>query len=348
MTFELNSFIDPDPQKIGEDVYHFLEYLNGPSKIFLTGEDTARTRGFVTLLHGNEPSGTMALFRWLKSGKKPAVNIICIIASVNAASTPPQFNFRVLEPGRDLNRCFKAPFNDTQGEIAEGILETLKMYQPEAVIDMHNTSGTGPAFAVVTHNDQQHDALTSLFTQRLIVTHLKLGALMEISEYLCPTVTIECGGRLDEESHEIAWEGLSRYFLQSQVLATEPTDWGLEILHNPVRLELSEDCKLTYSEQNDVVFDLCLLPSIEHYNAGVTKKDTQLGWVNSDDLSKVFSSENSLSHCVVEELVYIDGDKLLTRRDLKLFMITTNPVIAKMDCLFYAVKSNGHEVTARA
>ena len=56
------------------------------------------------------------------------------------------------------------------------------MHHPEAVIDLHNTSGSGPSFGVCTHMDRQHDALVSLFTQRLIVSNLGLGALMEISE----------------------------------------------------------------------------------------------------------------------------------------------------------------------
>lgn len=347
MTFTLNSFTDPGPDMIGKNVYEFMEFLGGPSKILLTGEDTDRTRAFITLLHGNEPSGIISLFRWLKSGKRPVVNIICIIASVEAANTQPQFSYRVIENKRDLNRCFRSPFNDQQGKLAQCILTTLEQNQPEAAIDMHNTSGSGPAFAVATYMDQKHEALTSLFSLRLVVTSLRLGALMEISEHLCPTVTIECGGRLDEESHEIAWEGLCSYFTSINVLEQGPVNLGLELLHNPVRLELNPDCQICYSEQVSSKHDLTLPPDIEHLNAGITKKDTLLGWVSTDgssNLSTIFSSKNSLDECVLNELVYIEDGKLLTRQDLKLFMITTNSVIAKMDCLFYAVKSDGSEI----
>jgi hypothetical protein len=344
MSIELNRFVDPDPNSIGDNVSEFLDYLGGPSEIFLSGEDGSKTRAFVTLLHGNEPSGTIALFKWLKSGKKPSVNVVCIVASVAAASLEPRYSNRVFDNQRDLNRCFREPFYDDPGFLADEILKTLKRYEPECLIDMHNTSGSGPSFAVAIYEDPQHDALTELFTKRLIVTHLRLGALMEVTEYLCPTVTIECGGRLDERAHQIAFEGLERYFTQESVLVNDGYKADLEVLTNPVRLELKADCRLKYGESITEDSDLCLLPSIERLNSGITAKDTQLGWVATEDLTAIFSSQNSQEECVVNELVYIQNGALFAKRDLKLFMITSNPDIAKMDCLFYAVKDCGSEV----
>ncbi len=348
MKCTLKNLLDPHPDQIGETVTDFLRYLGGPSIIFLTGNDISRTRAFVTLLHGNEPSGVKALFRWLKSGRRPQVNIVCIIASVEAAMFGPAFSHRVIDPMRDLNRCFNGPFDDEQGELARDIVSTLQRYQPESVIDMHNTSGSGPSFAVATFSDQKHEALTTLFTQRLIITHLKLGALMEISEHLCPTVTIECGGRLDNEADEIGWDGLSNYFSSENVFAVRSADWGLELLHNPVRLELNENCSLCYSDQASSGYNLTLPPTVEHLNFGVTRKNTLLGWVNNGvvpELSNIFSCRNSVDESVLNELIYIVGNEILVRQDLKLFMITCDPLIAKMDCLLYAVKSDGSELS---
>src|SRR6056297_180008 len=193
---------DPLPADLGGSVEDFLSRLDGPACVFIEGENTARTRALVTLLHGNEPSGVMALFRWLKSARKPAVNVVCIIASVPAALAAPLFSHRMLPRARDLNRCFRPPFDDAQGALAEELLEILHLHQPEAVVDIHNTSGSGPAFGVCTFMDRQHSALVSLFTRQLIVSNLRLGALLDISEHHYPTVTVEVGGRLDPEAHE--------------------------------------------------------------------------------------------------------------------------------------------------
>lgn len=333
----MHVFKDPNPDQFGTHVVSFLQGLGGPSCIHLSGKDKSRTRAFVTLLHGNEPSGSMALLRYLQSGQQPAVNMICIVASVPAALEEPQFTHRMLPRARDLNRCFKPPFDDSQGKLALEILDILKQHQPEAVVDLHNTSGSGPSFGVVTHMDTQHDALVSLFSQRMIVTSLKLGALMDISEHHYPTVTIEVGGRLDDEAHLLAYEGLCRYFNQPRVLTEQhDTDWGLEIFSDPVRLELLDHTTLTYADEPSEHFDVTLKTDIEHHNFGGVQPDTLLGWVN-DTGKPPFSAIDKHGQCALSRLIRIENGKLYPAKPLKLFMITNSPEIAATDCLFYAV-----------
>lgn len=336
---------DPAASDIGNNVEEFLRQLGGPACFFLTGEDTSRTRALVTLLHGNEPSGAMAVLRWLQSGQRPAVNVVCIVASVVAALEPPLFSHRMLPRARDLNRCFRAPFDDAQGTLAAEILEILHMHHPEAVIDMHNTSGSGPSFGVCTHMDRQHDALVSLFTQRLIVSNLGLGALMEISEHSYPTVTVEVGGRLDEEAHELAYEGMCAYLLAPTVLSHEETDWGLELLRDPIRLELADNVTLTYAEEPSVNYDITLKTDIEHHNFGGVSPDTLLGWATGPE-RRLFTALDVGGACAVTRLVRIEDGKLYPAQPLKLFMITNNAAIAESDCLFYAVADDGSAICA--
>jgi len=334
---------NPAPHDLGGDVEKFLTYLGGPACILLEGKDASRTRAFVTLLYGNEPSGAMALYRWLRSGQQPAVNVVCIVASVVAALSNPAFSHRMLPGARDLNRCFKPPFADEQGRLAEEILEILRLHHPEAVVDMHNTSGSGPAFGVCTYMDRHHDALVSLFTQRLIVSNLGLGALMDISESSYPTVTVEVGGRLDAEAHELAYDGLCRYFCEQQVLDLKATDWGLELLHDPLRLELSGGVTLTYAEKSAQGYDVTLRKDIEHHNFGTVHPDTPLGWLNGEP-RRLFSALDANGRCAVDRLVRTEEGVLYPARPLKLFMITTNALIAETDCLFYAVADDGQTI----
>jgi hypothetical protein len=334
---------DPEPGSGGNNVEEFLRWLDGPACLFFTGEDSGRTRALVTLLHGNEPSGAMALQRWLQAGQRPAVNVVCIVASVVAALEPPLFSHRMLPRARDLNRCFRPPFEDVQGVLAQEILEILRLHRPEAVVDMHNTSGSGPSFGVCTHMDRQHDALVSCFTQRLIVSNLGLGALMEISEHSFPTVTVEVGGRLDEQAHELAYEGLCRYFQAKNVLDQGDTDWGLELLRDPIRLELNDNVTLTYAEEPSASYDITLKADIEHHNFGTVGADTLLGWATGPERS-LFSALDAGGRCAVNRLVRIENGELYPAQPLKLFMITNNAAIAESDCLFYAVADDGSTV----
>ena len=339
---------DPQPGICGDNEEQFLRNLGGPSCLFLSGEDPQRCRAFVTLLHGNEPSGLLALRAWLLSGRRPAVNILCIVASVEAALAVPVFSNRMPREARDLNRCFRPPFHDAQGALAEEILAALRAHRPEAVVDMHNTSGSGPAFGVCSHLDRQHDALVSLFTRRMIVSHHRLGALMELSDEQCPTVTVEVGGRQDAEAHELAVESLRRYFLAPQVLTDAfDHDWGLEILRNPLRLELRPGTRFGYGESALSDCNLTLRRDIEHYNFGTVDEDTLLGWITADP-ARVFRAQDAHGRCAVSTLLRVRGGRLYPARPLKLFMITTSARIALTDCLCYAVADDGSPVLSAA
>jgi len=288
-----------------------------------------------------------ALRRWLLEGRRPAVNLLFIVASVHAALEAPAFSHRMLPRARDLNRCFRPPFDDEQGRLAEEILEVLRLHRPEAVVDMHNTSGSGPSFGVCTHLDRQHDALVSLFTRRLIVSRLELGALMETSDERCPTVTIEVGGRLDDEAHALAWEGLQRYATREHVLADDgETDWGLEILDDPIRLELREGATLAYGEAPRAGHDITLCADIEHHNFGVVDGATRLGWINGDPRD-LFRAVDATGRCAVATLLRSDHGQLYPAQGLKLFMITTNATIAQADCILYAVADSGRPILSR-
>jgi len=326
---------NPQPSTFGNNLESFLLALGGPACLYLDGCDSSRTRALVTLQHGNEPSGAMALFRYLRSGQKPAVNVVCIVPSVPAALEPPLCSHRMLPRARDLNRCFRPPFEGSQGRLAEEILEILHLHNPEAVLDIHNTSGSGPGFAVVTHMDRQHDALASLFTDRMVISNLGLGALMEISESLYPTVTIEVGGRLDEPAHELAYEGLCRYFGNQQVLNVGDADWGPELFVDPIRLELGEHTTLCYADERSKHHDITLKTDIEHHNFGTVDHNTLLGWVGEADVP-LFTAIDKNGNCALDRLIRIEQGKLYPAGELKLFMITSNPAIATTDCLFYA------------
>lgn len=316
----------------------FLQRLNGPRYFVLDGKDNSRTRFFITLLHGNEPSGVMALLRWLQNYFTPAVRIVCVVASVKTALGPPLFHYRTMPGVRDLNRCFQAPFDDEPGQLAEQILNLIHRYQPEAVIDVHNTSGSGPAFGVATHDDEQHHALTALFSDQLVITHLKLGALMDISEEYYPTVTIEAGGRLDQKAHDTAWNGLLNYITRTDLFRGHYPP--INMIVEPIRVELNAGTNLTYATTANAEFDVTLLDNIDRFNFVNIGPNTQLGWVNRGTLDHFIVSDCKYNSHINDWLRIEDGGKLYPANRATLFMITTNPVIATEDCLFYAVKAS--------
>ena len=330
----------PAADQIGDSVEAFLRNMGGPTLIHVPGKDRSRKRAVSTLLHGNEPSGTRAVFRWLQEGVEPAVDMLLFIVSVKTTLLEPLFFYRHLPEEKDPNRCFKEPFEGEQGALALAMLDLLQKHQPEALIDIHNTSGMGPAFSVSMKQDAAHEALTSLFCERMLITGLRLGALFEYSERNVPTVTIECGGSQDPRSDEIAYQGLVRYASQADVLTPPDADWELDILHEPVRVEISADASICYQEQPDPAVDVTLPPDVERHNFGRILPDVVLGWVKPDSWQKI-SVKTAKGLDVKARLLRLCEGRLQPAQALKLFMVTTNPAIAKSDCLFYAVTDDG-------
>lgn len=332
----IERWYNPSPEQLGHSVFEFIERLQRPTLIEIDGRDNSRTRIISTLLHGNEPSGLHAVYAFLSQQLQPAVRVVFFIGAVQAAKQPPVFSYRQLPGEKDLNRCFKPPFDSYQGKVARALLSTIHDIQPECLVDIHNTSGSGPSFAVSIRNDLPHQTLVSHFTERLIVTDLRLGALMELAEREVPTITVECGGAQDKTSHLMAIEAVERFLTQRDVFAEPETDWGLEILHNPIRVELKPDATLAYEVVPVKTVDVTLPPDIERLNFGFMHADTQLGWLGDRGLD-CFNVVTHAGDDVTHEILTTSDGKLYPAQTLKAFMITTNPGIAKSDCLFYAV-----------
>ncbi len=326
---------NPDQAEIADSVSNFLEQLDGPTWIYLQGQDSTRCRVVTTLLHGNEPSGLHALHQWLSSDHQPAVDLYCFVGSVDAARAAPGFHYRQLPGARDLNRCFRPPFNDEQGQIAADLLHRICGVRPEAVIDVHNTSGAGPSFAVACDNRPAHKSVSMLFTPRLIITDIRLGALMEIEEDF-PVTTIECGGAHDPRAHALAWDGFKQFALRKQLFNSEVESGEMDIYRHPMRVELFAGCAISFAAAADPAADLTLHTDIEGFNFGAVPAGTALGWLGEQGLSCLVvrdshGSDHTLRFFADEEGV------LVTRQSLKFFMITKDINIAKADCLFYLV-----------
>ncbi len=325
----------PDEQMLGSSPDWFLHQLGQASWITQPGLDTSRNRVVSTLLHGNEPSGFCAVWRWFKTGETPAGTTHFFLGAVKTALAEPGFFYRQLPDQRDQNRCFNGPFDDEPGQIAKAMLKQLSACQPEAMVDLHNTSGTGPAFTVTIEDTPSHRALTSLFAERMLHTEVRLGALMELTTPQCPILTVECGGAMDPRSEQVAYDGLEQYLLRRDVLHEPQSDWALEVLRQPMRICLNKDASIAYADHPVGQVDLTLPCTIEKLNFGLVPAGTRIGWLGPQGLDAIEVLDGH-GRCHTDRLFQHREDELVLRQAAHLFMITSNPQIAISDCLFYA------------
>lgn len=332
---ELKIWKDPDKNEVGDTPIDFLRILGGATAIHLSGQDRSRARVLVTLTHGNEPSGLMAVHRWLAEGhRQPAVNIVVILSSVETALTRPFFFYRHLPGRRDLNRCFSPPYEGKDGQLALAILAEIRKHCPEAVVDIHNTSGSSHSFAVSYNDSPDKRKLAGIFENCLLNSKLQLGALMEQDlELGVPIVTIEAGGVQDLKTKENTWQGLEKYFLMKDLYKASKE---IFVLHNPLRLELAPNSSVDYADRCLPDINVVLRKDIERFNFRPVKKEDMLGWLNGVGLAGLTVIKENKTRDA-NEFFELKAGKFYPRNQMQIFMATTQRNIAVSDCLFYFI-----------
>jgi hypothetical protein len=342
---EINYLKDPQWIDLHADNEQFLLSMTGPTVIDITGKDTSKYRVFVTLMQGDEPSGLIAIHRWLTAREdieQPQTNIRFIICSIEAAAQRPLFSNRFIRDGIDINRCFSDNMpselnTDQYGyyQRAQLIEQAIREVNPEMIIDLHNCSSPGPTFAISAFITTETLALASFFCQTLILSDLKIGSLME-QEFDCPFITIECGDKLDEQAHEIAFSGISQVS-KCPNFGYIHQDKRVEVIYRPLRLQLNNDVQFSLASFDEGNLGITLKKNIEHFNYGSAHQYEMLGWMDGNGLSNLKLLDNNGNN-VIDEYFYARDNQLVCLHNLRLFKATTNKNVAVNDCLFYVAK----------
>ncbi len=333
----IHELAPPGPEGLGPSPEDWLRRLPGPVQLTVPGRDRRRSRAWVTLLHGNEPSGLRALHAWLSSSPRPCVDLHAFVLSVETARHEVVYRHRMRPGARDLNRCFEGPADDAPGALAAELLERLRRLRPEVLVDIHNTSGLGPAYAVSTRVDADRLALASLFSSYLIHTDIRLASLMEAVEDELPVVTVECGGAGDPDADAVALRGLERLASEPSLRVPEPPP---RVLSHPVRVQLRPGVSVAYARQPVPGVELTLRSDLDRHNFEPVLPGQCLGWLGRRGLAALDSragDDVDRTH----ELFHARGELLEPSQPLDLLMVTTTPRIAREDCLFYAVPDRG-------
>lgn len=320
-----------------ESPLDWLRGLGGPALVRVPGHDGSRCRVVSTLLHGNEPSGVLAVHAWLRTAAPPAVDTFFFLGAVEAALAEPAFGHRFLPGRRDLNRCFRPPFADREGELAGELLERLRKASPEALVDVHNNTGHNPPYGVGPRAGAAELNLVALFGRRYVHSHLHLGAVIEATAEEFPSVTVECGRAGDPAADAVALDGLAAFLdrerLEHERLEGEP----LEIFRDPIRVSLRPGLRLAFGRAPAHGADLTVSGDVDRHNFDPLPPGAPIGWVGAGGawpLRALATDGADRSR----ELFETRGDVLQTRRSIVPIMMTTNPDVAVADCLFYVVR----------
>lgn len=338
MSFPLQLLDGPRAADVPADPVAFLRRLGGPAAIRVAGRDRRRCRVVVTLLHGNEPSGLRAVHGWLRAGQLPATDALLVLGGVAAALAEPVLTRRELPGSVDLNRCFgdREPAGPAR-EFARAILDLIRRSEPEALVDVHNNTGHNPVYGVAPRVGDAERQLVGLFAGRVVHYDLRLGALVEETPELCPTVVVEAGRAGAPGADAAARRGLDLLLGQDDIVGSGLPVPVLELFSRPVRVEAAPGVSLAYGAGACAGAALTVAEDIDRHNFERLAPGTAMGWLAAGAPWPLVARGADGADCSRELFELVDG-RLVTRRELVPIMMTTDPGIATSDCLFYAVE----------
>lgn len=330
------NIINADQLVLPSSAEQWLLEINQPTIVEITGKDTLRYRVFSVLIHGNEPSGFFAAFNYLKQLKAsqaiPQTNIAICISSIRAAKLEPYFSNRYVPGEFDLNRRFgRSRCRDKVTSLAKDLSNYINSRNPEFVIDLHNTSGQGPAFGVSCYQNPAINKLTSIFSDKMVFTNLVVGSLME-QNFNCPIVTIECGYSYDIKAHEVAFNGMNQ--LANISTLDDIKESTVTTYSHPLRVQVEPGISIDFGLVKNPNVDITLRKDIELLNYELVRQGTAIGWLNHD-LEKSLNAYDQDNKNIICELFCVKNEHIILKKDCHVFMATSILDIALSDCLFY-------------
>jgi len=319
------------PEGFLETGFRELErVLPGPSLIRLAGQADPPLL-LATLLHGNEPTGLMAVQKLLRSyrdaGEKLPRSLYLFVGNPAAAAQ----NVRHLPGQLDFNRIWDG--GDRPEHRMAGELKRLAMERGLfASIDIHNTSGENPHYGCVNKIDAACIQLASLFSPKLIYFTRPKGVLSSAFAEHVPSITIESGKPEDPYGLPHVYAFLCRVMTLDAIPQWAGGGDGLEVFHSIGRVQVPDVSRIGFSEKRNG-FDFCFIDHIDQKNFSELPANALIGWRLNPQLGLRVIDESGQD--VAENFLVYVNEEIRLKRAVVPSMFTQDERIVHQDCLGY-------------
>jgi hypothetical protein len=179
--------------------------------------------------------------------------------------------------------------------------------------------------------------LASLFGERLVASDLALGTLTEATAHDFPSVAVECGRAGDPAADATALAGLTRYAALDAIETRRVLAPRMTVLERPLRVRALPEVTLAFGEAPAPGADLTLAGDIDRHNVELLMPGVPVGWIGARGGWPI-EARGADGADVSRDFFEVRDGLLATRRASVPIMMTTDPAIAKSDCLFYLVR----------
>lgn len=322
------------PELLAADERALLRELGGPTLIRFPGSEEQPPRALTVLLHGDEPTGFQAARRVLRRQPVLPYDLYLFVGNVRAALTPPGYAIRFLDDQEDLNRIWY-PVTDPSPlrEAALTAYDHLEAAEVGALVDLHNTSGDTPFYAVVTRPTPATINLATLFSSRIVHWEPSNGALVQRIAARCPATAIECGLPGRPVSLDFALDGVRRY-LTPEPVAADGVVRDHDLLCGLHRVTVPADVRFRFGGELGDDLDLVIPTDADRHNFLEVAEGHVLGKVRDPArLPVVVQAPDGRD--VTADLVAVHDGELRLRRAAIPVMMTRTVTAVRKDCLAY-------------
>lgn len=307
--------------------------LPEPTLVHLPGKQAAPL--FVSvLLHGNEPTGLMAIQLLLKKYQnKPLPRSLSIFFGNTDAA---RHNLRRLDMQPDFNRIWPGTEMPDCPEtaLANEIVSVMKQRGLFASIDLHNNTGLNPHYACINKLDNDFLQLAALFG-RLIVyfTHPK-GVQSAAFAEICPAVTLECGRPGQQHGVEHALEFLNSCLNLVELPQHQIQARDIDLFHTVAQVKIDDSVNFSFDRPDA---DLLLNQDLERMNFTEISPGTVLGTSKNNASLPVIAKDESGKNVTDDFFSVQNGELQLNRRTMP-SMLTLDERVIRQDCLCYLME----------
>lgn len=307
--------------------------LPAPTLIHLSGKHAAPL--FVSvLLHGNEPTGFLAIQLLLKNYKDKQLprSLSLFFGNVTAAShnlrrfdNQPDYNR--IWPGTELAAC-------AETEMAQEIVSIMKKRKVFASVDIHNNTGLNPHYACINNLDNQFLQLASLFG-RLIVYFLRpKGVQSDAFAQICPAVTLECGRPDQQHGIEHTLEFLNSCLRLTELPQHQVLPQDIDLFHTVAQVKIDDNVNFSFDQ---VDTDLLLNEDLERMNFTEVSPGTVLGTSKKSSTMPLIAKDEHGNN-VTDNFFSFQNGQLQINRSTMPSMLTLDEQVIRQDCLCYLME----------
>ncbi|MDD5322550.1 MAG: M14 family metallopeptidase [Methylococcales bacterium] len=331
MHLKQSDYLPEDLLEVSSKDLHTI--LPEPTLIHLSGKHTAPL--FVSvLLHGNEPTGFMAIQLLLKKYKDRQLprSLSLFVGNVTAAN----HNLRSLDNQPDYNRIWPGTElpDCAETEMAKEIVALMKKRNVFASVDIHNNTGLNPHYACINSLDNQFLQLASLFGRLIVYFIRPKGVQSSAFAQICPAVTLECGRPGQQHGVEHAFEYLNSCLHLTELPQHQILPRDIDLFHTVAQVKINDQVNFSFNRADA---DLLLSVDIEHMNFTEIFPGTVFG-LSKNNATMPLIARDEHGNIVTNDFFSVQNSELQINRPTMPSMLTLDERVIKQDCLCYLME----------